>query len=73
VIATRCGGPEDFIQEGIDGILVEPNDAESLANALKKCINNPGDVQNLSSTIRPINTLESHLSSLEDLYKKLQG
>lgn len=71
VIATRCGGPEDFIAEGIDGILVEPNDARSLSDALKKCIDNPEYVEKLSSTIRPINTLENHLTDIEELYKEL--
>lgn len=73
VIATRCGGPEDFIVEGIDGILVEANNVLSLSDALQKCISNPAYVQKLSSTIRSINTLENHLSVLENLYKKLQG
>lgn len=73
VIATRCGGPEDFIAEGIDGILVAPNNAPSLSDALQKCIRNPEYVQKLSSTIRPINTLEHHLSALENFYAKLQG
>jgi len=72
VIATKCGGPEDFVQDAIDGILVEPNNAESLSKALKRCIDNPKYVQVLSSTIRPINTLENHLVSLENLYKKSQ-
>jgi glycosyltransferase involved in cell wall biosynthesis len=72
VIATRCGGPEDFLVDGVDGLLVEPNDVKSLLIALKQCINNPEYLQKLSSTIRPINTLEYHLNSLEDLYKKLQ-
>ncbi len=33
VIATRCGGPESFI-EPEDGMIVEPDDAADLANAL---------------------------------------
>lgn len=34
VIATKCGGPEDFINEK-NGMLVPIDDADSLANALK--------------------------------------
>jgi len=71
VIATRCGGPEDFVKDGIDGILVEPNDSISLSNALKKCIDSPEYVQKLYSTIRPINTLDNHISAIEKVYKKL--
>lgn len=33
VVATRSGGPEDFVQHG-DGILVAVNDVDALANAM---------------------------------------
>lgn len=33
VIATRCGGPEDFVNEN-NGVLIPVNDVDSLANAL---------------------------------------
>lgn len=72
VIATRCGGPEDFVEEGVDGMLVAPNDPKSLSSALKKCIEHPEYVEKLSLMIRPINTLDNHLNDLEKLYKELQ-
>jgi glycosyltransferase involved in cell wall biosynthesis len=71
VIATRCGGPQDFVQEGIDGILVKSNDAISLSNALKKCIDDPEYVEKLATTIRPINTLQKHLDDLEKVYNNI--
>lgn len=33
VISTRCGGPEDVVEEGL-GLLVEPDDEAALANAM---------------------------------------
>jgi glycosyltransferase involved in cell wall biosynthesis len=33
VVSTRCGGPEEFITEGV-GVLVSPGDADSLAGGL---------------------------------------
>lgn len=33
VISTRCGGPEDIVEEGL-GLLVEPDDEAALANAM---------------------------------------
>jgi glycosyltransferase involved in cell wall biosynthesis len=33
VIATRCGGPEDFVDK-TNGLLIEPNDVEGLKTAL---------------------------------------
>ncbi len=38
VIATRGGGPEDFIVEGRNGWLVPPGDAAALAVRLEKCL-----------------------------------
>lgn len=39
VIATRCGGPEDFINEK-NGILVEKDDVDSLTAAMRYMIDN---------------------------------
>ena len=39
VIATRCGGPESFVDES-NGLLVAVNDADALANAMLSIRNN---------------------------------
>lgn len=41
VIATRCGGPEEFVEDGITGRLVPPDDPEELAKALNWILENP--------------------------------
>lgn len=33
-VATRSGGPEEILEEGVSGVLVEPDSAEELARAL---------------------------------------
>jgi len=42
VIATSCGGPEDFIQNGVSGLLVSPKDAAALASALRRLLSDEG-------------------------------
>ena len=42
VIATRCGGPEDTVNEK-NGILVEPENVEALAQAMQKVYSNIED------------------------------
>jgi len=37
VIATRGGGPEDFILEGMNGWLIPQGDAEALAACITRC------------------------------------
>lgn len=41
VIASRRGGPEEIISDGIDGILVEPGDPHLLAQAISRLLKNP--------------------------------
>lgn len=63
VIATRCGGPEDQIKEGINGVLVEPNNRNQLYDAMNQYIKSPIiPKQNI------YNNLESHIKRLYDIY-----
>jgi glycosyltransferase involved in cell wall biosynthesis len=39
VISTRCGGPEDFVNENV-GILIEPNNQEELESAILYMLDN---------------------------------
>ena len=41
VIASDTGANEELIEDGISGLLYQYGDTWSLANAIKKCINNP--------------------------------
>ena len=38
VVATRVGGVPEMIEEGVSGILVAPNDADGLANAITRVL-----------------------------------
>ncbi len=43
VIATRCGGPEDFVHDGRSGHLVPCGDAESMAKRLVDVLSSSGE------------------------------
>ena len=73
VITTRCGGPEDLIKDGIDGIFVEPNNTQDLSKVLKRCIDKPEYIQKLAANISEVNTLEKHMNDLEQIYKEISG
>ncbi len=64
VIATRCGGAEMQIHSEADGILVEPNKIDELANAIKKYLTSP---HNPNRKIRSIN---EHTSDLIRLFQE---
>ena len=38
VVCTKCGGPEDFIKDGINGFLCENNSVRDFINKIQLCI-----------------------------------
>ncbi|GLZ10365.1 glycosyl transferase family 1 [Actinomadura sp. NBRC 104425] len=53
VIATRVGGFADQVRDGVDGLICEPGDPGSLADALKRFYA-PGEPERLRSGVRPV-------------------
>lgn len=41
VVATRCGGPEEVLEDGVSGLLVPPADPPALARALDSLLCDP--------------------------------
>lgn len=41
IVATRVGGVPDLIDDGVHGLLVEPNDPVALASAIEKLLRDP--------------------------------
>jgi 2-deoxystreptamine N-acetyl-D-glucosaminyltransferase/2-deoxystreptamine glucosyltransferase len=40
VIVTNSGGPREIVTHLTDGIIVEPNNPEAIAQAIKQCVDN---------------------------------
>ncbi|MFG2002414.1 glycosyltransferase family 4 protein [Spirillospora sp. NPDC048911] len=53
VIATRVGGFAGQIRDGVDGLVCEPDDVGSLADALKRFYA-PGEPERLREGVRPV-------------------
>nr|WP_281496629.1 glycosyltransferase family 4 protein [Ornithinimicrobium sp. F0845] len=49
LIATSLGGPAGFVTDGVDGILVDPQDARALANAMDQVLSSPSLAARLST------------------------
>jgi L-malate glycosyltransferase len=41
VIATRCGGPEEIIENGVTGLLVPVGDIQAMAEAMRELLRDP--------------------------------
>ena len=73
VIATRCGGPESIVRDGIDGYLVPTGDPNALAIALKRLQKNYVEFspQTLRSGCEQRFGANSVVSELMDIYSQV--
>jgi glycosyltransferase involved in cell wall biosynthesis len=52
VVATRVGGIADLVEDGVNGVLVEPGSAEALAAALERLLNDRALARELGARAR---------------------
>ena len=71
VIASRCGGPEETIRDGVDGLLVRRGDPASLAEAMAALARDPARRADMVARIRPVRTMREHVDSLLRVYREL--
>lgn len=69
VIASKCGGPEQFIENGKNGWLVEVDNTDALTETMKKAVNslNNMDPLNINDSIKAKVSLEK----IQEQFKKL--
>jgi glycosyltransferase involved in cell wall biosynthesis len=68
VIASDLGALRERIADNIDGLLFAPGDSAALRTVLQRCVNEPELVRRLRDGIRPVRSIEEHVSDLEALY-----
>lgn len=68
VIASRCGGGEAQIRDGENGLLVSPNDAIALRQAIQSLIDNPARLQAMAKQTGDVVSIERHVRELEKIY-----
>jgi len=72
VIATKCGGAEMQIRDGFNGLLVPPNDAVALRQAVESVINNPNRIHNMAGNTDGVVSIEEHVARLIEVYEEVQ-
>lgn len=70
VLATRCGGAEMQIEDGVNGWLVEPNDVGSLAEKLQEISTSFTNYDPELSTQRVI-SISQHCKALMQIYEEV--
>jgi glycosyltransferase involved in cell wall biosynthesis len=74
VLATRCGGPEEIVDDGETGMLVPPNDPAALARAIETLVADPGMRARFGTagraTVERRFALRSMVSGYENIYRE---
>lgn len=71
VVATEVGGIPELISSGHDGILVQPQNADILAEAINRLIKNPADSERLGKNARTKIQTNFSLTKMVDKYEEL--
>jgi glycosyltransferase involved in cell wall biosynthesis len=77
VVASLTGGIGDWLQDGVNGLAVEPGDAAGLARALSELLADPARQQALGEAGRAMAaerfSVERHLTALLDAYRRARS
>jgi glycosyltransferase involved in cell wall biosynthesis len=75
VVATRVGGIPDLIDDGVEGLLVEPQDSEGLGNAIARVLDDPDEGRRMGERGRERRRREFDIDvmveNLQNLYVEL--
>lgn len=69
LIASKIGAMIEKIDDGINGLLVPPDDANALRNTLQRFLQEPDLRQKLQAGIKPVRTIQEQLVEIEAVYK----
>ncbi|WP_100641228.1 glycosyltransferase family 4 protein [Marinobacter salexigens] len=76
-VVTNVGGMPELVEDGVSGLVVPPEDPESLAAAIARLINDPGLAQKLGASARARIASDFHTSQTvaqtAKLYVELSG
>lgn len=70
VLATRCGGAEMQIKDGVNGWLVEPNNVSSLRDKITEIVKEREKLSSLSVNCALPHSISEYCNHLIDLYKE---
>jgi GT2 family glycosyltransferase/glycosyltransferase involved in cell wall biosynthesis len=69
VLASRIGGIPEVVDDGRNGLLFQPGDADDLARALTRLLREPALLEALRADIPPVRTIEEDVRHARDLYR----
>jgi len=77
VVATAVGAAAELIDDGVHGLLVPPNDARKLAEAIDRLLKNPGLAKHMGDAarrrVRERYSREAMVERFTDFYERLSA
>jgi glycosyltransferase involved in cell wall biosynthesis len=74
VVATRCGGPEELVEDGVNGYLVAPGDDGALCDRIVQLLTDEGRAQSFRAKARETAqrfTVGSMITDYQNLYQRI--
>jgi glycosyltransferase involved in cell wall biosynthesis len=71
VIASGLGGMAELVNDGENGLLFKPGDPDSLAQQLRRLLEDPHLLPKLRAGIRPVKRLAQEIRELEEIYQRV--
>ena len=68
VIGSDIGVMSEKILDGVNGRLFPPGDVDALCSILSEIISEPEMIESWRKNIRPVNSIDQHISALEEIY-----
>jgi glycosyltransferase involved in cell wall biosynthesis len=75
IVVTRCGGPQEVVENGVNGFVVNPGDSNALAFAIGELLEKPERAQSFGRQARikaeSEFSIEAMVGHYEDLYLRM--
>lgn len=71
VIVSRQGALTEMVQDGVDGLLFSPGDADDLARQMRRLLDDPELLPRLRQGVRPPKLLDAEIDELMAIYCRL--
>jgi glycosyltransferase involved in cell wall biosynthesis len=71
VVASRLGPLAERVRDGVDGLLVSPDDVPAMKKVLQRFLQEPELLPQLQQGILPVRTLDDHVAEIESVYQNV--
>jgi len=72
VLGSRLGGIAELVEDGVNGLLVDPLSVEAWKGALRRVVEDRGLLARLRSGVRPPKRMETVALEMKTLYERLR-